>query len=70
MHKNSENGEPKLKKRKAQDENYEGAIANNGNIETCSNNDGGSWKRPREIGNSISRVCVKTDPSDTSLVSY
>ncbi|PSS01081.1 WRKY transcription factor 40 [Actinidia chinensis var. chinensis] len=68
MHKSSENGEPKLKKRKSEDENYGGAIANNGNHETCSNSDGGSWKRPREIGNTVSRVCVKTDPSDTSLI--
>ncbi|XP_057510052.1 probable WRKY transcription factor 40 [Actinidia eriantha] len=69
MQKNSENREPKLKKRKAEDENYGGAITNNGNIETCSNSDGGgSWKGPREIRNSVSRFCVKTDPSDTSLI--
>ncbi|GFZ08294.1 WRKY DNA-binding protein 60 [Actinidia rufa] len=69
MHKSSENGEPKLKKRKAEDENYGGAIANNGNNEICLNSDGESCKRPREIRNTVSRVCVKkTDPSDTSLI--
>ncbi|KAI8024558.1 WRKY transcription factor WRKY76, partial [Camellia lanceoleosa] len=38
------------------------------NNESSSCSDGGSCKRPREIKTSVSRVCVKVDASDTSLI--
>ena len=64
-----EDDQSKLKKRKAEGENC-GVLGINGNSESSSCSDGGSWKMPREIKTDVSRVHVKTDPSDTSLVSY
>ncbi|KAH7841312.1 hypothetical protein Vadar_028242 [Vaccinium darrowii] len=53
----SENCHSNLKKRKAEEENLGGEIGGN------------SWKRPRETTRAnVSRVYVRTDPSDTTLV--
>ncbi|XP_057510954.1 probable WRKY transcription factor 40 [Actinidia eriantha] len=62
-----EDDQSKLKKRKAEGENC-GVLGINGNSESSSCSDGGSWKMPREIKTNVSRVHVKTDPSDTSLI--
>ncbi|KAA8521694.1 hypothetical protein F0562_012316 [Nyssa sinensis] len=64
MQKNSENEITKLGKRKAGEEyNYGNVSGINGDIDSsCS--DGGSCKRPREIKTNISRVYVRTSPSD------
>ncbi|GFS42579.1 hypothetical protein Acr_00g0080660 [Actinidia rufa] len=62
-----EDDQSKLKKRKAEGENC-CVLGINGNSESSSCSDGGSWKMPREIKTDVSRVHVKTDPSDTSLV--
>ncbi|XP_057467507.1 probable WRKY transcription factor 40 [Actinidia eriantha] len=63
-----EDDQSKSKKRKAEGENCGGVFGMNGNSETSSCSDGGAWKMPREIKTNVSRVHVKTDPSDTSLI--
>ena len=65
-----EDDQSKLKKRKAEGDNCGGVFGMNGYSETSSCSDGGSWKMPREIKTNVSRVHVRTDPSDTILVSF
>uniref|UniRef100_A0A5B7BY99 Putative WRKY transcription factor n=1 Tax=Davidia involucrata TaxID=16924 RepID=A0A5B7BY99_DAVIN len=68
MRKSSENEVSKLGKRKSEGDSYGNVRGINGDIESsCS--DGTSFKRPREIKTNISRVYVRTSPSDmTSLI--
>ncbi|KAA8525606.1 hypothetical protein F0562_007461 [Nyssa sinensis] len=68
MQKNSENEVSKLGKRKAEGENYGNDRGINRDTEKSSS-DGGSCKRPKEIRTNVSRVYLRTNPSDmTSLV--
>ncbi|KAL6985173.1 hypothetical protein U1Q18_018551 [Sarracenia purpurea var. burkii] len=64
----SANEFPESRKRKAEGENSGGAIGSNRSPEISWCSYEGQWKRPREIQTSVSRVFVKTDPSDTSLL--
>ncbi|KAI8030431.1 putative WRKY transcription factor 40 [Camellia lanceoleosa] len=67
MQKNSENNNHQsTKSKKRQCEGGENSGGANNESSSCS--DGGSCKRPREIKTSVSRVCVKVDASDTSLI--
>lgn len=58
------------RKRKAESDYYGNLMGINGNTE-CSSSDEDSCKRPKEntIKTKASRVCVRTDASDKSLVS-
>ncbi|XP_015884720.3 probable WRKY transcription factor 40 isoform X1 [Ziziphus jujuba] len=58
-----------LRKRKPDSEDYNSAIGftNNGNTE-CSSSDEDSYKWSRAIKSKLSRVCVRTDSSNTSLL--
>ncbi|KAI8000387.1 putative WRKY transcription factor 40 [Camellia lanceoleosa] len=67
MQKNSENNNHQsTKSKKRQCEGGENSGGANNESSSCS--DRGSCKRPREIKTSVSRVCVKVDASDTSLI--
>lgn len=69
VQKNSGDEVPKLKKRKFDAENSVITMGNGGGNDSNSE-EGGSPQRPKEIRTNISsRVYVRVDPSDTSLVS-
>ncbi|XVE53539.1 hypothetical protein DITRI_Ditri03aG0011000 [Diplodiscus trichospermus] len=68
LSRNSENEAANSKKRKAECEDYTNMIGFTGNDESCCS-DEESCKKPKEcIKAKISRVCVRTNPSDNSLI--
>lgn len=56
-------------KRKADDENYGNIIGGYGNSDG-SISDGDPYKRVKEVKTNVSRIFVRTDPSDKSHVSF